>query len=85
MPDDPKQISELYVVLGVNDAGQEGVACYVDPADSVMKPLCGNRHKVPTLLTVGKALANASGVKLKLVRFMSRGDLEVIAPDVIDS
>ena len=80
MPEEQNTITELYVVLGVNTAGVEGVACYVDPADEMMKPLCGGLKKVPTLLTVAKALAVASGQELRLVKFSTRGNLDVITP-----
>lgn len=86
MPDsakksDPSVIDELYVVLGKNAAGDEGIATYIDPDDNVMKPLVGGRARVPVLLQVGKALAIASGIELQFAKFTRRGNLEVLTPE----
>lgn len=78
---EPAVIKELYVVLGMDSDGNEGVATYVDPADNVMKPLVGGRRRVPVLQQVGKALAIASGKELTLAKFTQRGNLEVITPE----
>jgi hypothetical protein len=80
MSSEPQKISEFYVVLGTNDSDVEGVACYVDPQDDVMKPLMGGLQKVPVLMQVAKALASESGRKLQLVKFSNRGNLDVFEP-----
>lgn len=80
MTEDPKIISELYIVLGKDDNEAEGIVCYVDPADNGLKPLCGGRDKVPMMMQVGKAAAQASGRTFRLVKFSKRGNLDEIAP-----
>lgn len=73
------QIEKLYAVLGVGPDGEEGVASYVDPIDNVMKPLVGSLKAVPRMLEVARALEIASGMKLQLVVFSQRGNLETVS------
>jgi hypothetical protein len=74
-------MKELYVVIGKDDDGNEGVASYIHPQTKVMKPLVGSRQRLPVLLQVGKALAITSGRELQLVKFTKRGDLDVLTPE----
>lgn len=75
------QIKELYVVIGTNDEGVEGVASYTSPDTEVMVPMIGSLKRVPELLTVGKALANVTGREFRFVKFSKRGNLDWIRPD----
>jgi len=76
-----QEITELFVLVGRNSDGIEGVASFVDPADGVMKPAIGGKSKVEYLLVIGQALANASGLDLQLTKWTTRTDHELIHPE----
>lgn len=76
-----QEITELFVLIGRNNEGVEGVASFVDPNDGVMKPAIGGRSKLDYLLVIGQALANASGLELQLTKWTSRVDHELIQPE----
>jgi hypothetical protein len=75
------ELNELYVLVGINDAGQEGVASFIDPRDGVMKPALGGQQRVPELEAIGQALANASGHQLRLTRWEGRKNIGVFRPE----
>lgn len=72
------KIEKLFAVLGIGPDGDEGIASYVDPADNIMKPLVGSLKAVPRMVEVAKALEIATGMRLQLVVFTGRGNLEMI-------
>ena len=76
-----QEIKELFVLIGKNSEGIEGVASFIDPNDGVMKPAIGGRSKVNYLLVIGQALANASGLDLQLTKWTERVDHELINPE----
>jgi hypothetical protein len=76
-----QEIKELFVLVGRNSDGVEGVASFVDPADGIMKPAIGGASKVDYLLVIGQALANASGLDLQLTKWTGRVDHELIHPE----
>ena len=76
-----EKITDLYVVLGVNEEGVEGVASYTAPETGIMVPMIGSLKRVPELLAVGKALANVTSREFRLVKFSKRGNLDWIKPD----
>lgn len=73
-------VDELYVVLGKDSEGNEGVAAGVDKTTGQSEPLIGSRRRVGRLLGLAQALADDSGRELQLVKFTSRGNLEKIVP-----
>lgn len=75
------KIGELYVVLGINEEDQEGVASYTSPGTGVMVPMIGSLKRVPELLSIGQALANVTGREFRLVKYSRRGNLDWIKPD----
>ena len=84
MPDteaEDKELSELFVLIGRNEAGVEGVASFIDPTDNVMKPAIGGRSKLKYLLVIAQALSNASGIELVMTKWGSREDQETITPE----
>ena len=80
----PDKIRELYVIMGVNEEGHEGVASYTSPDTGVMVPMIGSLKRVPELLSVSKALANVTHREFRLVKFSQRGNLDWIRPDERD-
>jgi len=75
------EIEELYVVVGHDSNGAEGIAIGFDEATGGMEPLLGSRRRLPRILELAKALANESGKTLSLVKFSSRGMVETIQPE----
>lgn len=67
--------------MGTTEEGIEGIASFIDPTDGVMKPAVGGGSKVDYLLVIGQALANASGLDLKLTKWSGRVDHELIRPE----
>lgn len=82
MAENTEELQELYVLVGRNAEGKEGVASYVDPRDEVMKPALGGKDKASELMMIGQALENESGLKLTMTRwvrthnYLSMEDLE---------
>ncbi len=73
-------VNELYVVLGKDSDGNEGVAVGISKDTGATEPLIGGRHRIPRILGLAQALANDSQRKLQLVKFTVRGNLETIEP-----
>lgn len=78
-------VDELYVVLGKDSDGNEGVAMGIDKTTGQGEPLIGGRHRIPRLLGLAQALANDSQRDLQLVKFTLRGNLETIVPSEDES
>jgi hypothetical protein len=80
MPDTKTaEIDELYVVVGRDSQGNEGVA--IGLADTGQaEPLLGGRRRVARILELAKILADESGQELNLVKFTKRGTLQTITP-----
>jgi hypothetical protein len=82
MAENTEELQELYVLVGRNAEGKEGVASYVDPRDGVMKPALGGKGKASELMMIGQALEKESGLKLTVTRwvrthnYLSMEDLE---------
>ena len=73
-------IDELYVVIGTDADGNEGIAVGVDAKTGQTEPLIGSRQRVGRILPLAQALANQSQKSLFLVKFSTRGNLETINP-----
>lgn len=81
MAEESQELQELYVLVGRNAEGREGVASYVDPRDGVMKPGLGGRARAGELMEIGQALANESGLKLRMTKWVRLEVLDTIAPE----
>jgi hypothetical protein len=77
-------IEELYVVVGKDSNGSEGVAVGYNTITGAMEPLMGHRRRVPRILELAQALSDESGQELHLVKFSKRGVLQKIAPKNTD-
>jgi hypothetical protein len=77
----PAVIDELYVVVGKDQEGNEGVAMGIDASTGATEPLLGSRRRIPRVLELAQALANQSGQDLHLVKFTTRGNLQTIKPE----
>jgi len=73
-------IDELYVVLGKDSDGNEGIAVGVDSATGQTEPLIGSRQRMGRILPLAQALADQSQKSLFLVKFSTRGNLQTINP-----
>lgn len=81
MPEEPIILKELYVVIGRNEKGDEGVASYVDPSDGVMKPAIGGHSRLQYLYTIAQTLANNSGLELIIAKWASRELHATVTPE----
>ena len=77
------QIEELYVVVGKDSNGNEGIAIGLSDTGQA-EPLLGGRRRVPRILELAQVLANESGQELHLVKFSQRGTLETVTPDAVN-
>lgn len=77
-----KELGELFVLVGRNDEGVEGVASFVDPRDNTMKPAIGGASKLKYLMVIGQALANASGIELTMTKWVNRENHTTITPEL---
>jgi hypothetical protein len=73
-------IDELYVVLGKDSDGNEGIAVGIDSATGQTEPLIGSRQRMGRILPLAQALADQSQKSLFLVKFSTRGNLQTINP-----
>lgn len=78
--EEPVVIDELYVVVGQDQEGNEGLAMGIDSSTGRSEPLMGSRRRIPRVIELAQALANESGQELHLVKFTQRGNLETIKP-----
>lgn len=74
------EIDELFIVVGRDSNGNEGVAVGLSDAGQA-EPLMGGRRRVPRILELAKVLANESKQTLHLVKFTQRGVIESVVPD----
>jgi hypothetical protein len=81
MAEESQELQELYIVVGRNSEGKEGVASYVDPRDGVMKPALGGRDRAGGLIEIAQALANESGLSLTMTKWGRIENLEMIEPE----
>lgn len=75
------EIDELFVIVGKDSEGNEGVAVGLSNTGHA-EPLIGGRRRAPRILQLAQALANESGQELHLVKFTQKGVLASITPDV---
>jgi hypothetical protein len=80
MPEGTGELEELYVVIGIDSDGNEGVVSYTTP-DGVMRPALGGPHREKELRAVAQALANVSGIPLCFTKWVKSDVLELIAPE----
>jgi len=78
----PSTITELYVVLGRDNNGNEGIASAVNPVTKIMEPLIGGEGRLKTIATLAKAGSRESGMKFQVAKFSSREPVFDIEPDV---
>ena len=81
MAEKPIILKELYVVIGRNEKGDEGVASYIDPNDGVMKPAIGGYSRLDYLYTVAQTLSNNSGIELVIAKWSTRELHATVTPE----
>lgn len=75
-----ERMRHAFAVVGVDENGNEGIACYLDPDTSVMTPLLGSEDRLPELRKFGAALAVAMKSEFEIVRFSGRSHVETLKP-----
>ena len=84
--DNPKnyipRIESIWAIVSVDPVdGNEGVVAAPLQAGMLSVPLiAADKARLDSILPLARAIAGASGTKLKLVRFHAREEIEVIEP-----
>lgn len=74
----PRRIESLYAFIAEDDLG-EGV-CSFRTGDTMLPMVGANWERVESLKEIAREIAKASGKRIRLVRFASREEIEVIEP-----
>ena len=77
-PAKPSAIHEIYVFIGVNADGSEGIVCRGYPGSP--DPAFCDRAGLESLREQIRVVVDRTGIPVRVVRFASREDLEWIRP-----
>jgi hypothetical protein len=79
-PDGIQRINQLWFVTYVNDAGQE-IVVQAKAATGENVPLIAvDSARLESIMEAARGLAKANNLKMRLIKFTNRLDLEDIAP-----
>lgn len=73
------RIEELYAFVAENADG-EGITAHFDPQQGWLPMIVSRREVVDALREVAQDMATRDGLRIKLVRFSVRTELETIEP-----
>lgn len=68
------KVEELWLYVGIDQDGDEGVAAFQQPNGNWMPMLCADKHRLAHIRPIAEGM-RASGVKLKLVHLATRRDV----------
>lgn len=73
-------ITELFAFIALHDDGDEGVIA-APIGDAQMPLIAADRERMEALRPMAQAIANMSGLPIKLIRMHERTEEEVIEPE----
>lgn len=73
------QIKELFIVVGYDKQGNEGVAIGLSET-GIAEPLIGGKSRLARIRQLAQVLSDQSGQKLRVVKFSSKDTIEEIVP-----
>lgn len=83
----PRMLSDLYVFIVTNEAGDEGVASYLDPRTKRLEPMLAvTEEKREALMEVAHTLVSLHPESpIRIVRFSEREDIAEVVPAAEDA
>jgi len=79
-PDGIQRINQLWLVTFINEAGQEIVARAKLTTGEYAPLIAADAARLESILRAASGLAKANNVKMRVIKFTSRLDIEEIAP-----
>ena len=79
-PDGIQRISQLWLVTYINEAGVETVAQAKAASGSYVPMIAADAARLESMMPAARGLAKANNLKMRLIKFTSRLDIEDIAP-----
>jgi len=79
-PDGIQRLEQLWLVTYVDDAGREVVAQAKLTTGDYAPLIAADVARLESMLPAARELAKANNIKMRLVKFMGRLDLEEIRP-----
>jgi hypothetical protein len=79
-PDGVQRINQLWFVTYVNEAGQEIVAQAKAATGEHVPLIAADPARLESIMGAARALAKANNLKMRLVKFTNRLDIEDIEP-----
>lgn len=73
------KVTEVYAFLAVDTDGAEGVPA-AELGDMVMPLIAADADRLESLRPMAQSLASSYGMKITVVRFTNREDVETIHP-----
>jgi hypothetical protein len=79
-PDGIQRINQLWLVTYINEAGQEIVAQSKLATGEYAPLIAADSARLESIMLAGRGLAKANNLKMRLIKFSNRLDVEDIAP-----
>jgi hypothetical protein len=79
-PDGIQRINQLWFITYVNDAGQEIVVQAKTATGEYVPLIAVDSARLESIMAAAQGLAKANNLKMRLIKFTNRLDIEDIAP-----
>ena len=79
-PDGIQRINQLWFITYVNDAGQEIVVQAKTATGEYVPLIAVDSARLESIMAAAQSLAKANNLKMRLIKFTNRLDIEDIAP-----
>ena len=79
-PDGIQRINQLWFITYVNDAGQEIVVQAKTATGEYVPLIAVDSARLESIMAAARGLAKANNLKMRLIKFTNRLDIEDIAP-----
>jgi hypothetical protein len=79
-PDGIQRLNQLWLVTYINEAGQETVAQAKLATGEYAPLIAADAARLESMMPAARGLAKANNLKMRLIKFTNRLDIEDIAP-----